>query len=302
MLLACGTTRSMRVASVPAASPNARCPTCHEAEASEWNASLHRAAFTDRDFQASFTVEPDRFCFECHAPLARDRGDLANIALGVACISCHRASPEHGEGGGVVETRECGGCHEFSFPRRAAAMQSTVSEHARSEQAARTCASCHLPERGGHRDHRFAVSRNISLLRASLSMVARRTADGLAITLTTHDVGHAMPTGDLFRRLVVKVEGEAADGSFAGEEEIVLARRFERVKGLPLQVEDDRVVGTKQVAVSEPWIGRAPRVKVAVHYERVAETVDVRDVRGRKDHRGTLFASVVLAEAVLEGW
>jgi hypothetical protein len=70
LLLACS-----RKESTPARSGD--CGDCHVQETAEWNSSLHHSSFTDKDFQASFAVEPEKFCFDCHAPLASARGDTA---------------------------------------------------------------------------------------------------------------------------------------------------------------------------------------------------------------------------------
>ena len=106
------------------------CTSCHPTETTEWNASLHRVAFADRDFQASFAVEPAKFCADCHK------------AAAIGCSSCHGAG--HGQ-----PTSDCNGCHEFEFPRRNPQMQSTLSEHAASPFAEVACSSCHMPRREG---------------------------------------------------------------------------------------------------------------------------------------------------------
>ncbi len=51
-------------------------PGCHARDVAEWSASLHRVSFTDHDFQASFAIEPEDFCFRCHAPLAKIRPEI----------------------------------------------------------------------------------------------------------------------------------------------------------------------------------------------------------------------------------
>lgn len=276
------------------------CAGCHRAEAREWSASLHHGSFTDADFQASFAVEPLQFCFDCHAPEARSRSDVAGARVGVGCASCHTVASGHGRENAVAATASCASCHEFTFPGRDALMQSTISEHARSSSSETACATCHMARApDGHRDHRFDVSRNVALLRASLAVEARRTEAGIEIALTARDVGHAMPTGDLFRRLRIAVRAEAADGAHLGEEEVVLARRFDRRRGVPDEKKDTRVFGARQVRVEGEWIAGAARVEYEVMYERVAQTIDVRDVRGGLARRESVFASVLLADGAL---
>jgi hypothetical protein len=180
-------------------------------------------------------------------------------------------------------------------------MQSTVTEHARSTFAAVTCAECHLPrEADGHRSHRFDVSRNTALLRGAIAMASRRTPSGVAVALTTREVGHAMPTGDLFRRLRLVVRGEAADGRHLGEEEVLFARRFDQRRGLMAGREDTRLFGDTEVRLDRPWLTEATRIGVELRYERVAQTSDVVDVRGEIQRREALFASLLIAEDLLE--
>lgn len=278
------------------------CAKCHEREVAEWSASLHRASFTDKDFQTSFALEPEDFCFRCHAPLAKDRADVAGTALGTACVSCHSLAPGHTEGRTTVaSTAGCGGCHEFTFPHQQDLMQSTMTEHARSAFADRSCTSCHMGRAAdGHRDHRFDVSRNEALLRRAIDVKTRRTKEGLAIDLVTKDVGHAMPTGDLFRRMLVVVRAEDAKGMPMGEDEIVLGRRFERLGPITREREDTRVVGQRTVNVNGEWVTQAKRVTVAVRYERVAQTADIPDARGGFQRYDKVFGTVTLAEAVLD--
>ena len=299
-------------ASAPGAAPGSPqdCARCHPTEASEWDASLHHASFTDADFQRSFGQEPSAFCFDCHAPQAKNREDARGAAIGVGCTSCHSASARHGDGTrdamappvATTTTTDCTGCHEFTFPGRSALMQSTVTEHARSPFASTSCASCHLPVAAdGHRDHRFDVTRNTALLRASIDVQSRRTDKGVEILLATRHVGHAMPTGDLFRRLRIVVRAEASDGSMLGEEEVVLARRFERTRGLPQEIEDTRLRGDQErrVVLDGPWVALAERVTIEARYERVAQNLEIEDVRGRLQRHDSVFASIVLAEETL---
>lgn len=288
--------------SAPVVVAKHECAGCHEREVAEWNASLHRVSFTDKDFQTSFAIEPEEFCFRCHAPLAKDRADHAGAALGTACVSCHALAPGHTEGKTTVaSTAGCGGCHEFTFPRQKDLMQSTMTEHARSAFADRSCTSCHMPRGAdGHRDHRFDVSRNEALLRRAIDVKARRTTEGLAVDLVTKDVGHAMPTGDLFRRMLVVVHAEDAKGMPMGEDEIVLGRRFERLGPVTREREDTRVMGQRTVSVNGEWITQAKHVTIAVRYERVAQTADIPDARGGFQRYDKVFGAVTLAEAVLD--
>lgn len=260
----------------PAPNPPARlkleagCETCHADIAAEWRSSLHHTSFTDVTFQRAFAEEPDPFCKGCHAP-------EEDAALGVGCVTCHvtdgdvlavpgdrRAPHALARSGAFAGVAACARCHEFAFPdarlrRTPLAMQRTVSEHgARSD----TCATCHMTRAatGGHVDHRFAAARDAAFVRSAVSVRARRTPGGVEVTLTPAAVGHAFPTGDLFRRVRVTV----------GAETRYLARHFESRQERPgavvkVETSDDRVLGAPRV-VTLPAPEGPTRVEVV--YER----------------------------------
>lgn len=215
----------------------AACRKCHAGVAAEHDGSLHARSFTDASFQRGYTMEPAGFCRSCHAPEASPEAEPDAFARshGVACVTCHRPDPggpvlASPEGKGrerpgadaaphaiarvdAFGTRACVACHEFAFPGAAGRgekglMQKTATEHAASASRAQTCASCHMP-RGerGRSGHVFAASRSPATLARALDVTASRDAAGRAVfVLTARDVGHAYPTGDLFRRLLLRVK------------------------------------------------------------------------------------------------
>ena len=213
-----------------AAARNAECESCHLEVADEWRSSLHAEAFTGREFSHAFRLEPLPFCRGCHAPEAGPRPDVEAEALGVACVTCHlvdddvvlagpRALAGSSEDPPHPLRREarfatpeaCAGCHEFEFPgarREPEFMQTTVTEHRRSSQSERSCADCHMPARAdGGRSHTFLGSRDEAWMRSVVSVEARRTGPDevvLTLDLDSDAVGHALPTGDLFRRISVE--------------------------------------------------------------------------------------------------
>ncbi len=93
-------------------------------------------------------------------------------------------------------------------------MQSTVEEHAASPERDQSCASCHMPRRSGdrpHLDHGFRVQGDPALLRSAVRAEARREGDRVIdLSLAARGAGHAVPTGDMFRRL--EVHATAGDG------------------------------------------------------------------------------------------
>jgi hypothetical protein len=163
----------------------------------------------------------------------------------------------------------CASCHEFDFPDRRSrraplAMQRTVSEHRdhlEATGAGDTCLTCHMTPRAGHLDHRFAAARDESFVRSAVSIRARRVApDKVEIVLSPARVGHAFPTGDVFRRLRIT----------AGTRQRFLARHYgtqQELPGIVTRVEtgDDRVQGGPQVV--ELSVPATPTL-VQVIYER----------------------------------
>ncbi|MCA9640031.1 MAG: hypothetical protein KC492_05025, partial [Myxococcales bacterium] len=233
---------------------NKTCESCHTAIASEWRGSLHQLAYVEPAYQRALEREPLPFCRGCHAPEADASAtpEPALAELGVGCVTCHVVQDQILAGGqgepspsahAVLRTLSrspagaCSSCHEFEFPDRALRkqgllMQSTVSEHKSSSRAGETCASCHMTRAAdGHLRHDFAASRSQDQLRRALSVKARRVSAGqVELTLEARGVGHALPTGDLFRRLEVAVELVGADYQVVARDHRYLTRHFRTVK------------------------------------------------------------------------
>jgi cytochrome c554/c'-like protein len=305
---------------------NARCESCHVEVATEWRRSRHRAAFSNAHFTRAYQAERDPFCAACHAPEARASDSTPSSAsdLGVACVTCHldgdgavRAAPgttasraPHG----VRRTEElrgdraCAGCHEFAFPRRspetAELMQTTITEHLRSGYANVSCATCHMPKSANHRRmHDFGSTRSDERVRDALRIQAERSLDVVRLKLTTRRVGHAFPTGDLFRRLRLTAEAFDEQG-VARREQRYLARhfRYDRQadgRWLRTLTGDDRPGGafdddgevTVELALGPLASGRALRWQVA--YERVAH------LDGDSEDAATVAESISIASGIL---
>jgi cytochrome c554/c'-like protein len=226
-----------------AAALNASCTGCHRQIAAEWRTSFHAQSQQDAAYQRAFAIEPLAFCQGCHAPETDAERPVPDAAadLGVGCVTCHvvgdqlLASPlQVGAGKGtdraphaVTRTAPfagvapCAGCHEFAFPERvlrgqATLMQATVHEHAQSSTPELPCASCHMPSVGTgatrHRSHAFPGGHDPMFVKSALSVRAeRRAANRVRLVLKSEAVGHAFPTGDLFRRLEVSAEAVGHD-------------------------------------------------------------------------------------------
>ena len=294
------------------------CAECHVDAAAQWADSRHHTSFSNADFQRAYAGERKPFCRECHAPALTRAQPLPGPeaeALGVGCLECHGSDRE-----GVVVTgpgllgaaphdvqREpdfgtttCARCHEFAFPkdsRRPAGtmMQRTASEMLASPHADRSCADCHFPAA----DHSLASSRDPAAARAALEVTAARDGEDLLLTLEPHDVGHAFPTGDLYRRLKLHAELRVG-GVVVDEHTRYLARHFapwRRDDGsldpaYAWPVRDDRV--TERTTIRLPLRGDGGGVVTWwVDYERVDD----------RDHahpeRSTLASEVRLDEGVL---
>lgn len=247
------------------------CERCHAEIAAEQRASRHRSAFTNTAFQAALAEEDLPFCRGCHAPEAptaiRPPPPLADI--GVGCATCHLAggvilaapsdSPSPSPHPVARDPRfateaACAGCHEFDFPadhrgRVPGQMQLTVTEHAGSPYAEIACAGCHMPPVGEgarrHRSHALVGSRSVEAQAQALRVTAGRDGGRVLVTVEPGEVGHAYPTGDLFRRLAVRVEAATPQGALVARGVRHLARHFERGRepnGAPrvALVRDDR--------------------------------------------------------------
>lgn len=312
---------------------NTACVGCHPDIAAEWSASLHRAAADDPEYLRAHAREPRRFCRACHVPEAMpDRPpDPAAEAIGVACVTCHWAGPDAvlaapgpttaaaRAAHRVVESIDmagpaaCADCHEFPFPDQAlrarpAFMQRTAAEHRASWAADYACADCHMPwvdaPGGGHRSHRFDGSRSPAAAALALGVAAtRRGPDTVDITLTPGAAGHAFPTGDLFRRLEVRVE-PLAPGRAIPPQIRHLGRRFADGQELPgfvvrREIADDRITD-RPVTLHFTLPDAAPDacedpsglwIAYRVSYQRVADA-----------HGGTIEGELVLAEGLLLPW
>ena len=231
---------------------NARCETCHAEIAAEHRASQHKRSWEDPVFGAAYALEPLAFCRGCHAPEsdpAEPPGAPAR-ALGVGCVTCHvqdgevvgaRARAANGGAHAVradarFSTAEaCSRCHQFDFPLRPGApMQDTVHEHKTGKLASTPCQACHMPTVQGksgkpHKSHAFPAHGDAALLRSAVqASAARSTAQAVTVTLSVARVGHAFPTGDMFRRLEVRAIILGPDGEPTGRStSVLLERKFQ---------------------------------------------------------------------------
>jgi hypothetical protein len=252
---------------------NAECERCHADVAAEWSSSLHHKSDVEPAYQRSFSIEPMPFCRSCHAPeaVATEEEPESVRDLGVGCVTCHvtesgkvlavpRTGPEPVDPGPHAIVRDarfassgaCAGCHEFPFPtrepkERADFMQATIAEHAESPGSALACASCHMPLNGARkRNHAFVTSRDADVVRRAVRISASRLdATHVRVALEPAELGHAFPTGDLFRRIEISAEVVGPDEMVLGSAVRFLARHFSTPEGTLGRrlIGDDRVTG-----------------------------------------------------------
>jgi hypothetical protein len=291
---------------------NVSCAGCHPDIAAEWTRSLHQHAWKDEVFQQAFQVEPLPFCRGCHAPESDPAREPTARAreVGVGCVTCHleadgvHATTASGRADHAVfsdaklaKPAACARCHQFEFPAEAnqphpQPMQDTVAEHAASSKADTPCQACHMPivdgADGRHRSHAFSVIADPSLIRRAVTVRAERADDrdgaAVRITLAAAAVGHAFPTGDMFRRVEVRAEAIDAHGRvIATAVPVVLQRRFEDVPRDPtgvdlsfarVEVEDSRVpppgLGERSVRLVLPAAAAHARIVYRVVYQRMS--------------------------------
>jgi hypothetical protein len=218
------------------------CVPCHAEVAAQWSQSAHADAFTNELFRASFRHERRAWCVSCHAPLPEQAaGQLRDE--GVGCAACHvrdgailaarPATPEAAQAHPIVveprllQAEFCAGCHQFNWPITteplrygAHPMQNTVAEW-QASGSAQTCVDCHMAD-----GHRMPGGHDAERVRRALDVsVAARPRGQLRVRLRARGVGHAVPTGDPFRRLIVQL---CATPSCASPlQEIFFGRRFD---------------------------------------------------------------------------
>lgn len=307
-----------------AAAANRRCESCHAQQAAEWHGSPHQRADVDPVYRRAFAIEPMPFCRSCHAPEADPRAPVpAGLAsLGVGCVTCHAV-----KGGAVLAApggdglraphpvirsarfataAACASCHQFAFPDASLRahpelMQSTVSEHARSRYASTPCETCHMPRSHGTRSHAFDVQREPSTLKHALrARVVRVGPDRVRFELQSVGVGHAFPTGDLFRRLAVDAEAVGDDYASLARREKFLTRHFRPLRGpsAPRRVWlDDRLGANGDPRLTfDLDLGKAAAgwpIAWRVAYQRVQHPVQTGDAHA------LIALSVTLAQGVV---
>ena len=295
------------------------CEECHATTAAEWRQSFHRKAYTNAAYVRALKAEPRPFCRRCHAPEADPQTAATGwqAESGVACVTCHVRDGKVVTGHSLAygqqkkaphvvlredsfATTVCRSCHEFGFPdailrERRELMQSTVSEH-KAMGEHRSCVDCHMPLLDKQRSHRFPGGHDDDLLRGALKVSAKRDGAVLQLALHPKQVGHALPTGDLFRRLVVTAQSQTSDGKPVHAEQY-LQRRFGTEQQRPgsfvrVQTSDTRLYGPALLQLSLPLSDSRSPIHWQVRYQRVAHP-------GQTEAAAVLDGEVLLYQGVI---
>lgn len=246
------------------------CQGCHEREYQEWAGSRHAQAWSNALFTESFRESGSPWCVNCHAPLTEQRsqhflgegGPPGLLGEGVNCAACHlregviltsrEPSPAAREVHPVRREPElgtsdfCGGCHEFPFPEGSAPagaaphllMQQTLTEWRASTAARRgeRCQSCHMA--GGA--HAFPGGHSLEWVRGALELTWEwRGRSRVCAVVRSRNAGHAVPTGDLFRRLRLRLCEDAACERPVRQR--LMSRRITGTGGSTLESVDTRI-------------------------------------------------------------
>jgi Cytochrome c554 and c-prime len=234
------------------------CASCHAAIVDEWSRSRHALAWTNGIFQTEYTVRPQPWCANCHAPLTTQQADLGGprAAQGVDCAACHvragKLVARTRRGGSPHETigdptfgspAFCADCHEFTFPVLSPAgvalrmtahpMQTTVASFQSGPYARerKGCLACH----GSRHGHAFAGAYDSAMLESALEVAwcrepragaagAAGADQALRVTVRNAGAGHTVPTGDVHRHVDLRLWRSSAPEAMY---QTSFGRRFE---------------------------------------------------------------------------
>ena len=293
------------------------CAGCHATVYRNWQKSRHRVALTNELYKESHAREPSPWCVNCHAPLRLLGSEKTPYRgeEGISCLACHARGGEILTGALPVpakpalkgklahsyridaqfkDERLCENCHEFNFPTAASAMsegkdfhytdqpmQSTVSEYRASAFYGKvTCQGCHL-FRDTADSHTFPGGHALERLKKDLRVEAVRESEGsLTLRIYAQGIGHAFPTGDLFRTLRVLLY----DKTVNEQQEVELRHFFENPPAaqssqqapLKLRVADETLPPPKTdyLSVREyvlAWPAHSRRVTTELYIDYLSE-------------------------------
>lgn len=181
---------------------------------------------------------------------------------GVSCAVCHlregkvrtpgppslwaRLAHPAEEDPALTDNTRCAGCHQFNFPRHTppwpfalsdSPLQNTVVEweHSAAARDGTTCVDCHFP-RGRHS---LPGGLQPGFLAKHTAVELTGDCGTVAVTLTVTGAAHAVPTGDPFRALEVRLCGDEDCEEVVGRARF--GRTFETTDDAWILAEDTRV-------------------------------------------------------------
>ena len=136
------------------------------------------------------------------------------------------------------------------------------------------------------------------MVKSAVDVRAERRPDGARITLTPRELGHAFPTGDLFRRLEVSAEAIGPEWQVVARERRYLTRHWQRQPspfGVVLRsaTSDDRPLNG-QAVIDLPLGATNLPIAWRVAYQRVEHP------RSDNEHDSTIEGEIELGGGTLE--
>ena len=128
---------------------------------------------------------------------------------------------------------------------------------------------------GPRRGHGFEVASDPAMLRRALVAKVTRTDESVVFDLAPGEVGHAFPTGDLFRRLLLVAEVVGDDYQLVAHAEHALGRHFRFETGahggkFQRELSDDRVQNVpQQVDLRIGPLARGQPIRWRIEWQRV---------------------------------
>lgn len=201
-----------------------RCGSCHREAHERWASSAHAKGLSNPVYEAEASHAGGLACARCHSPRHEVVADH-----GVDCATCHvrdgQVLTSHAVETQAHPTRQdprltdgtlCAACHQFDFAAAASderaryvadePLQNTMEEWRSSTAAAngRGCVDCHMD------GHAFAGFDDRALLEKAVRVRirARRRGDQVLVNasfLPRPELGHAFPTGDMFRVAILRI-------------------------------------------------------------------------------------------------
>ena len=200
------------------AEPDPTCVYCHAPHKEQWKEIQKNQAWVE-------SMHPEKGSL-LHHPFKYPEPKAEE---GITCATCHVrsgrmiASEEkpHAAHPITVDPRLktsvfCKDCHDFPIFERddgvlhvsSTKMQTTYQEWQEwnEEGGGKECQSCHMP----NGNHEFHGGNHRTFLHSSIKIELQKVGDKAQFTIRSHDVGHHLPTGDLFRHLTLDfmIDGE----------------------------------------------------------------------------------------------